>query len=338
MIMNKKNILVVIEQTDNKIAEVSLELICKASELAQQLNVAVDAVALGHNLQNELEKLGVYGCETVYYIDDKRLTHFTSIPYAKSIVNVIKKYQPQIVLFGATVNGRDVSPRVASALRCGLTADCTELQIGTYEFRNQTWENTLLQVRPAFGGNIIATIASPESSPSMATVREGVMKMKTPDNSKRAKIINETCELNDNDFLTEILEVVRAAKTVNLKAANIIVAAGMGVNSQQSLGLVKELAKTIGAEVGCTRPVVDAGLLAWEHQIGQTGTTVRPNLFIACGISGQIQHTAGMEESKRIIAINTDPNAPIFKLAHYGIVGDLNSVIPKMIKAYKNKA
>jgi electron transfer flavoprotein alpha subunit len=338
MTMNKKNILVVIEQTDNKIAEVSLELICKACELAKQLNVAVDAVAIGFNLQNELEKLGGYGCETVYYVEDKRLTHFTSVPYAKNIVNIINKYQPQIVLFGASVNGRDVSPRVASALRCGLTADCTELQIGTYEFRGQAWENTLLQIRPAFGGNIIATIASPESTPSMATVREGVMKMIPPDHSKRAKIINEKCELTDADFLTEILEIVRAQRSVNLKAASIIVAAGMGVANQQSLNLVRDLAKTIGAEVGCTRPVIDAGLLPWEHQIGQTGTTVRPNLYIACGISGQIQHTAGMDEAKRIIAINSDPTAPIFKVAHYGIVGDLNSVIPKMIKAYKNKA
>jgi electron transfer flavoprotein alpha subunit len=335
--MKKNNILVVVEQNNNKIAAVSLELISKACELAQQLKVAVDAVVLGYQMHDELKILGTYGCESVYYIDDLRLVHFTSVPYAKSIVNIIKKYQPQIVLFGATSNGRDVSPRVASALKCGLTADCTDLQIGDYEFKGQAWKDILLQIRPAFGGNIIATIVSPESSPSMATVREGVMKMKEPDHTKKTKVIEEKCELENRDFLTEIVEIMKEERTIDLKGAKIIVAAGMGVASQTSLNLVKELAKILGAEVGCTRPVVDAGLLTWEHQIGQTGVTVRPNLFIACGVSGQLQHITGMEESKRIIAINTDYNAPIFKLAHYGIVGDLNDVIPKMIKAYKMK-
>lgn len=336
--MKKNNILVVVEQNNNKIADVSLELVCKARELAEQLNVAVDAVVIGHNMHDELKILGFYGCETAYYINDQRLAHFTSVPYAKTIVNIIKKYQPQIVLFGATSNGRDVSPRIASALKCGLTADCTDLQIGDYEFKGKTWKNTLLQIRPAFGGNIVATIVSPESSPSMATVREGVMKMSEPDHGKKINIIEEKCSLLDADFLTEIIEIIREERSVDLKNAKIIVAAGIGVTNKEELNLVKELAKILGAEIGCTRPVVDAGLLPWEHQIGQTGLTVRPNLFIACGISGQLQHTTGMEESKRIIAINTDPSAPIFKLAHYGIVGDLNEVIPKMINAYKTKA
>jgi len=335
IITQQKNVLVFIEQTNNKIAEVSLELVGKAQELAQQLNVAVDAVVLGSKMHQDLSLLGHYGCSNIYYIDDKRLAHFTSVPYAKIVVSIIKKYAPQIVLFGATVNGRDLAPRVSSALRCGLTADCTDLQIGSYEFKGEKWDKTLLQIRPAFGGNIIATIVSPESSPSMATVREGVMKMAELDKSRHAKIIEEKCELSDTDFPTQVIEVVRQEKSVNLKAAKIIVAAGIGVTTKESLNLLKELAKTLGAEIGCTRPVVDAGLLGWEHQIGQTGTTVRPNLYIACGISGQLQHTSGMVEAKRIVAINLDPQAPIFKIAHYGIVGDLNDVVAKMIKAYK---
>jgi len=335
--MSRNSVLVFVEQNSKKIADVSLELICKASHLAEQLNVDVEAVALGHDMKNELQVLGYYGCDNVYYIDDKRLAHFTSVPYAKTIVNVIKKCQPQIVLFGATTIGRDVAPRVASQLKCGLTADCTDLKIGNYEFAGKTWENILLQIRPAFGGNIVATIVSPESVPSMATVREGVMKMTAPDESRKINIIEETCELSNGDFLTEILEVVREEKRVNLKATKIIIAAGMGVATQESMVLVKQLAKVLGAEIGCSRPVVDAGLLEHDRQIGQTGTTVRPNLYIACGISGQIQHLVGMSEANRIIAINSDPNASIFRVAHYGIVGDLNNVIPKIIKAYKTK-
>lgn len=336
--MTKNHVLVFVEQNNGKIAEVSLELLSKAQELAKQLNVAVDAIIIGHQLQSQLKLLEAYGSDYIYYVDDQRLAHFTSVPYAKTLVQLIKKHQPQIVLFGATVNGRDVAPRIASELKCGLTADCTDLQIGSYTFKGKTWDNTLLQIRPAFGGNIVATIVSPESSPSMATVREGVMKMVEPNHARSAKIVEEKCTLSDDDFLTEVLEVVREERKVNLKTAKIIIAAGMGIANHESLNLVKELAKALGAEVGCSRPVSDAGLLSNDHQIGQTGTTVRPNLYIACGISGQIQHTAGMQESRRIIAINSDPQAPIFKLAHYAIVGDLNDVIPKMIQAYKSKA
>ena len=334
--MTQKNVLVFIEQTNNKIAAVSLELICKAQQLAAQLNVAVDAVVLGSNMHEEVKVLGHYGCNNVYYVNDERLAHFNSVPYAKIIIDIIKKYTPQIVLFGATINGRDVAPRVSSALQCGLTADCTDLQIGSYEFKGNKWDNTLLQMRPAFGGNIIATIVSPESSPSMATVREGVMKMVAPDDKKQARIIEEKCTLSDTDFLTEVVEVIRQEKTVNLKAAKIIVAAGMGAATRGSLDLIKALAKLLGAEVGCTRPVIDSGLLSWEHQIGQTGITVRPNLYIACGISGQLQHVTGMDESKRIIAINKDPHAPIFNVAHYGIIGTVDDVITKMVSAYTN--
>jgi electron transfer flavoprotein alpha subunit len=218
-----------------------------------------------------------------------------------------------------------------------LTADCTDLQIGDYTIQGKTYDNILLQIRPAFGGNIIATIVSPESSPSMATVRDGVMTICPPDKSRLAEIIPEGHTLEDSDFLTEVIEIVNEEKKVNLKSANIIVSAGMGASSPESLALVKSLARTLGGELGCSRVIVDSGILHKDHQVGQTGTTVRPKLYIACGISGQVQHRAGMSESRRIIAINSDPNAPIFNIAHYGIVGDLNDIIPKMIKAYKGE-
>ena len=330
------NIMVFIEQSDNKIADVSLELICKSAELAEETGGEVQAVVPGYGLAGELECLGHYGCGTVFYIEDERLRRFSSVPYAKLVTQQIKKQAPQIVLFGATTLGRDIAPRVASALRCGLTADCTDLKIGTHRHKGRVYEKTLLQIRPAFGGNIVATIVSPESSPSMATVREGVMKMTAPDPAGRADIIRLPCELGPEDFPTRVVDVVRAIKAVDLKSAKIIVGAGMGAATPEGMALVKELAATIGAQVGASRPVVDAGLMPAEHQVGQTGTTVRPNLYIACGISGQIQHRAGMSESMRIIAVNSDPDAPIFEIAHYGIVGDIMKVIPEMIKAYKS--
>ena len=332
-----KNVMVFIESRDSKVAEVSLELLSAANRLATELGVGVEAVALGHNLEEELKVLGHFGCQQVYYTDDVRLAHFSSIPYAKTVVHTIKQYQPQIVLFGATTMGRDVAPRVASALKCGLTADCTDLQIGEHKIKDITYEKTLMQIRPAFGGNIIATIVSPESVPSMATVREGVMKMMLPDTGKTVAIIPNPCMVDDDDFLTEILEIVNEEKQVNLKAAQIIVSAGMGASDPEAIDLAGNLAKVLGGELGCSRPVVDSGILDKDHQVGQTGITVRPNLYIACGISGQIQHRAGMSEAKRIIAINKDPLAPIFSLAHYGIVGDVKDVLGKMIKAYKTK-
>ncbi len=330
-----KNVMVFIEQNEKKIADVSLELVCEAQRLAGQLKADVEAVAVGHDMKKELECLGYYGCKAVYYIDDKRLAHFTSVPYAKIIVDMIKKYHPQIVLFGASITGRDVAPRVASELKCGLTADCTELRVGDYKMKGREYDDILLQIRPAFGGNIIATIVSPESTPSMATVREGVMKMTAPDVSKSAAVMEEKIVLEDDWFLTEVINVSREAKRVNLKSSKIVVAAGMGACNPESLELVKKLAHVLGGEVASSRPVVDSGMLIKDRQVGQTGVTVRPNLYIACGISGQIQHRAGMDDSKRIIAINSDPDAPIFNIAHYGIVGDVNDVIPKMIKAYQ---
>jgi len=331
-----QNVMVFIEQQDGKVAEVSLELLSKARELADDLGVEVEAAALGHNLHSFLEALGEYGCRQVSYLDDERLAHFTSVPYAKGLVEIIRKRRPGIVLFGATTTGRDVAPRVASELGCGLTADCTDLQIGEHKVKKTVYPQTLLQIRPAFGGNIIATIVSPEVWPSMATVREGVMVKRSLDPSAKAEIVQEDMALASEDFPTEVLEVVREEKSVDLKSAKIIVSAGMGAANPEALRLIKELASVLGGVVGASRPMVDSGMLPRDHQVGQTGTTVRPNLYIACGISGQIQHRAGMSEAKRIVAINSDPEAPIFEIAHYGIVGELEDVLPKMIKAYKN--
>ncbi|MCF8105460.1 MAG: electron transfer flavoprotein subunit alpha/FixB family protein [Desulfohalobiaceae bacterium] len=331
------NLMVFIEQNDNVLADVSLELLSRARELADRLGVEVEGLAVGHGLQDALAGLGGYGCDRVYFVEDPRLAHFTSLPYAKALVGIIKKRKPRFMLFGATTTGRDVAPRVASTLQCGLTADCTDLQIGEHKFKKREYRDILLQIRPAFGGNIIATIVSPESSPSLATVREGVMQKRELADPHPCHIVHEPCRLEAGDFPTQVLEVIRREKSVDLKAAKVIVSAGMGASSPESLKLVKELAGLLGGEVGSSRPMVDGGFLVKDHQVGQTGTTVRPNLYIACGISGQIQHRAGMSEAKRIIAINRDPEAPIFDIAHYAVVGEVNEVLKRMIKAYKQK-
>ena len=334
---SKSNVMVFIEQTDGQIADVSLELVCKARELADHLGGMVEAVALGYDMDDQLRRLGHYGCDQVHYVADARLAVFTSVPYAKAVTGIIRDKAPQIVLFGASTTGRDLAPRVASELQCGLTADCTDLQIGDVTIRKVDHKDTLLQIRPAFGGNIVATIVSPESAPSMATVREGVMRLDAPDTDRPCDIIAAPVTFTEADFPTTIVDIIRQEKAVNLKSARIIVTAGMGAATPEGIQLVRELARTIGGELGASRPVVDSGLLPKAHQVGQTGTTVRPNLYIACGVSGQIQHRAGMSEAMRIIAINDDPDAPIFDIAHYGIVGDLHAIIPEMIRAYKAK-
>lgn len=332
-----KNVMVFIEQTDGRVAEVSLELVCKARELADRLNGRVEAVAVGSDMAEALAVLGHYGCDRVFAVSDARLAVYTSVPYAKAVIEVVRQQSPRMVLFGATVNGRDLAPRVASSLRCGLTADCTDLQIGAVTLRKQAYTDQLLQIRPAFGGNIVATIVSPESLPSMATVRQGVMRLEAPDETRTCEIVPVPVAYTDTDFPTSIVEIIRAERSVNLSAARVIVTAGMGAATTEGIALVRELARTVGGQVGASRPVVDAGLLPRAHQVGQTGTTVRPNLYIACGVSGQIQHRAGMSESMRIIAINDDPDAPIFDIAHYGIVGDIHTVIPQIISAYRHK-
>jgi len=337
--MGEENkVMVFIEFQDQVIEPVSLELVSKAKELAEILDGHVEALAIGYNIKKELKILGQYGCQQVYCLEDERLDNYTTLPYAKAAVEMVKKYKPRILLIGATPLGRDLAPRVASELQCGLTADCTDLQIGDYKFKKRYYPNTLLQIRPAFGGNIVATIVSPECFPSIATVRPGVMKKTRLDKSCSMDIIEENINFNQDDFPTEVLEIFRQEKSVDLGSARVIVSVGMGAADPESLALAKELAEVLGGVVGASRPVIDSGILPRDHQIGQTGATVRPNLYIACGISGQIQHRAGMCQSKRIIAVNNDPTAPIFDIAHYGIVGQIKEVLPKMIKAYRDKA
>ena len=334
------NVWVFIEQEGGKIADVSLELVCKGRELAARLGVKTEAVLLGDQLEGCLDTLYAYGCETVFLAEDKRLEPFTVLPYAKVIMNLIRKHKPNILLFGATMKGRELAPRIASEKLAGLTADCTDLKIDNFDDKvnKKSYTDKLMQIRPAFGGNIIATIVNTWDDPQMVTVREGVMKMDTPDFSRKGKAVRVPVELSDVDTVVKVLERVRADKEVDLKGAQIIVAGGYGVGSKENFKLIRELAEVLGGEVGASRAAVDAGWIDHDHQVGQTGVTVRPRLYIACGISGSIQHRAGMSDSKKIIAINTDPDAPIFSVAHYAIVGDLNEVVPKMIKAFKAKA
>jgi electron transfer flavoprotein alpha subunit len=335
---DKNSVMVFIQQDDGKAAEVSIELVCKARELADRLGARSTGVLIGHTIADEAKKAAAYGIDELFVVDDKRFAHYTPVPYSKIVTDIIQKQEPQIVLYGATTTGRDLAPRVASELKVGLTADCTDLQIGDHEYRGEQYTNILYQIRPAFGGNIIATIVSPENKPQMATVREGVMKMTEPDPSFKSKITPVEAKVDDTLFLTEIVKRVKEEKEVDLKGAQIIVAGGIGVGSKEDFKLIKDLAHLLGGEVGASRAAVDAGLISKDHQVGQTGTTVRPKLYIACGISGSIQHRAGMSDAARIIAINTDPEAPILQIAHYGIVGDLKEVIPRFIKAYRAKA
>lgn len=328
------------EQEDGTLSEVSLELCSKARELADRLGVGMGAVLAGSNVRELSNRLIAYGAEKVYYVDSPPLEHYRTMPYARVLCHLIGKYKPQIVLFGASVLGRDLAPRVGSEMRAGLTADCTDLDIGDYvEPKTKTvHKNLLLQIRPAFGGNIIATIINFDRWPQMATVREGVMSLDEPDPARQGEVIDEQVEFNDFDLSIRLIERHREERKVNLKGVRTIVAGGAGVGSKEGFALIHKLAGAIGGAVGASRAAVDSGLIAKEHQVGQTGTTVRPALYIACGISGAIQHRSGMEESAKIIAINTDREAPIFSVAHYGIVGDLHKVIPMMIKAIKARA
>ncbi len=334
------NILVFCEITEEQqIAEVSLELCSKARKLADSLSYRLDAIVIGNDIRNIEEQLYPYGVDSIFYLSDFRLSSYQTIPFFSIITKLISEETPDIVLFGATSVGRDIAPRVASYLRCGLTADCTNLEIGSHHDakNNKTYDNILYQIRPAFGGNIIATIVSPETRPQMATVREGVMKKEVYNNNHKGNIITLDTEkyLNDNDFCIEILERHIEAQKINIKGAPIIVAGGYGIGSKENFALLHELAEVIGGEVGATRAAVDAGFTENERQIGQTGITVRPKLYIACGISGAVQHRAGMDQSAKIISINTDPNAPINAIADYTIIGDAMDIIPKMIKSYK---
>ena len=338
------------EQEEGKLAEIAFELLGKARELADKLGVKVGAVLMGSwggDVSSPVEKvtsaLFAGGADIVHLIDDPALKVFRNKAYRHAMVELVKECSPQIVIFGATHMGRDLGPAVASALRCGLTADCTDLQIGDYTDKKtgEEFKNVLHQIRPAFGGNIIATIVNARHWPQMATVREGVMRpLERNDRMTELpndRIVRHDSHLDGVEIPTEVLEVVRKVSSVNLKGSRVIVAGGAGVGSKENFALLHDLAAALGGAVGGSRAAVDLGYCEHERQIGQTGVTVRPALMISCGISGAVQHLAGMQDSQKIIAINTDKDAPIFKVAHYGIVGDLNVVIPKLIKAIRNK-
>ena len=335
----RKAVWVVAEQQDGALAEVGLELLNRASLLAGKLEGETCAVVAGHHIGTLAAPLIAHGAETVFVIDDERLANYTTLPYATVIAGLAKERRPEIVIFGATLLGRDLAPRVASILRCGLTADCTDLQIGDYTDprTGKEYPDLLYQIRPAFGGSIIATIISPDHRPQMATVREGVFPMPEADESRTGEVVEVHPALTQDEMIAKVVDRVRAEKKVDLKRAQIIVSGGAGVGSAENFKLIRELADTLGGQVGASRAAVDGGFIDHDHQVGQTGTTVRPKLYIACGISGQVQHRAGMQESGTIVAVNNDPEAPIFSIAHYGIVGDLNDVIPKLIDAYKSK-
>lgn len=336
------NLFVYIETEGGRIADVSLELMTKGRELAATLGVKTEAVVIGHQTEGIEEELARYGAETVWVADHEHFAPFRTLPHTAVLTGLIRQEQPQIVLFGATSVGRDLAPRVSSALHSGLTADCTQLEIGNHTDpkTGKEYEQLLYQIRPAFGGNIIATIINPDHRPQMATVREGVMRKEACATAVQAerKAIAWEHMLSDSDLAVKILHREIAERKIDIKGASIIVAGGYGMGSKENFRLVHDLAEVLGGEVGASRAAVDAGFTEHERQIGQTGVTVRPKLYIACGISGQIQHTAGMEQSALIISINSDPDAPITRIADYAITGDVKEVIPKLIKHYKQNS
>jgi electron transfer flavoprotein alpha subunit len=333
-----RQVWVFIEQEGGTVAPVSLELVSKARELADDLDGQVAALLLGEDVADLAQSLMHQGADKVFLSEHQELAVYRTLPYARVIIDLIEEHHPYIVLFGATPLGRDLAPRIASATSAGLTADCTALEIGDLKRRGETYEDLLFQIRPAFGGNIVATIINPEMHPQMATVREGVMHIADPDPTRTGEVVRVTPEFRPEDLVLEVLDRQMRLPKVDLKHANVIVAGGVGVGSRENWKLIEELAEVLGAEVAATRAAVDAGWVSAEHQVGQTGVTVRPRLYIAAGISGAVQHRAGMDESGTIIAINTDPNAPIFDIAHYKIVGDIRTVIPEMIRAYREEA
>lgn len=333
------DIWVFIEQEQGQFAPVSLELLSKGQELAGTLGSQVWALLLGYQLDGLAEQLIQAGADRVLVAEAPELELYRTLPYTRVLAGLARQRQPEIFLIGATPTGRDLAPRLASALRVGLTADCTDLQIGDYTIRkeNRVCKNLLYQIRPAFGGNLIATIVNPNTRPQMATVRPGVMRRNEPDPARRGQIEAVEVRLEPSDLALEVLSREVRPPSVHLADAPVVVAGGGGLKSPAEFQLIEELASLLGGEVGASRAAVDAGLVTREHQVGQTGTTVRPRLYIAAGISGAIQHRAGMDQSNKIIAINTDPQAPIFQIAHYKIVGEAAEVLPLLIKALKEK-
>lgn len=339
---DKNNLIVYCEYEDGKVADVSLELLTKGRVLADRLGVKLEAIVIGDNLDKIEEQILPYGADVVYKVEDKRLYPYTSNPHSEVLINLFKEIKPQISLMGATCIGRDLGPRVSSCLHSGLTADCTALEIGDHKDPKTGKEYTdlLYQIRPAFGGNIVATIVNPECRPQMATVREGVMKKEIKDPAYKGEVINLKADdyVKPEDFVVEIIDRHIEKSKVNIKNSPIIVAGGYGMGSKEGFDMLFDLANTLGGEVGASRAAVDAGFAEHDRQIGQTGVTVRPKLYIACGISGQIQHIAGMQESAIIISINNDPNAPINTIADYVITGNVEDIVPKLIKYYKKNS
>ena len=342
MAEDKNNLIVYCEFDDGHVADVSLELLTKGRQLADRLGVKLEALVIGDKLEGVENQLFPYGADTVYKVEDPRLFPYTSNPHAAILINLFKEIKPQICLMGATCIGRDLGPRVSSCLHSGLTADCTSLEIGDHKDPKTGKEYTdlLYQIRPAFGGNIVATIVNPDCRPQMATVREGVMKKEIYNADHKGEVVNLDPKkyVSDTDFVVEIIDRHIEKSKINIKNAPIIVAGGYGVGSKENFQLLHDLAATLGAEVGASRAAVDAGFTEHDRQIGQTGVTVRPKLYIACGISGQIQHIAGMQESAMIISINNDHDAPINSIADYVITGNLEEVLPKLIKFYNKNS
>ena len=336
------NVFVYCELEGTTIADVSLELLTKGRKLANQLNCQLEAIVAGSGLEGIEKQVMPYGVDKVHIFDAPGLFPYTSLPHSSVLINLFKEEKPQICLMGATVIGRDLGPRVSSALTSGLTADCTSLEIGSHEDKRagKTYENLLYQIRPAFGGNIVATIINPEHRPQMATVREGVMKKEILDADYKGEVVKHDVAkyVPETDYVVKVIDRHIEKAKHNLKGAPIVVAGGYGMGSKESFDMLFELAKELHAEVGASRAAVDAGFCDHDRQIGQTGVTVRPKLYIACGISGQIQHIAGMQDAGIIISINNDENAPINTIADYVINGTVEEVIPKMIKYYKQNS
>ena len=335
-----KGVYVFAQQVDNQLSGIAFELLGKAKDLAKDLDTYVASVLIGSDVKGLADQLAEYGADKVIVVDDPELKEYRTEPYTHALASVINEYKPEIVLVGATAIGRDLGPRVSARVQTGLTADCTVLEIGDFPINpipNQEQKhNQLLMTRPAFGGNTIATIACPDNRPQMATVRPGVMQKIEPVKGAKAEVIDYNPGFTPDNKYVEILEVVKAVSdTVDIMDAKILVSGGRGVGSAENFKILQDLADAIGGTVSCSRAVVDSGWLPRDLQVGQTGKTVRPNVYFAIGISGAIQHVAGMEESDIIIAINKDEDAPIFDVADYGIVGDLNKIVPQLTAAVK---
>ena len=337
-----KGVFVFAQQVDNQLSGISFELIGEGKRLAEKLSTQVTAVLIGSEVSGLVDELAEYGADRVIVVDDPELKNYRTEPYAHALASVINEYKPEIMLVGATAIGRDLGPTVSARVATGLTADCTSLEIGDFPLvaapgkESEQKHNQLLMTRPAFGGNTIATIACPDNRPQMATVRPGVMQKIAPISGAKANVVEYNPGFTPNNRYVEILNIVKAVKsTANIMEAKILVSGGRGVGSKENFKLLEDLAEVLGGTVSCSRAVVENGWLPVDLQVGQTGKTVRPQIYFAIGISGAIQHVAGMEESDLIIAINKDEDAPIFSVADYGIVGDLNKIVPALTEALK---